>query len=63
MKAGLVKKMEDWSYSSFKDYAGLRNGTLCNKKILQQLSGFDENNFYKESYQVLDDDIIGNILE
>jgi hypothetical protein len=26
MKAGLVRKMEDWNYSSFRDYAGFRNG-------------------------------------
>ena len=33
LKAKLVKKMEDWDYSSFKDYCGLRKGTLCNKDI------------------------------
>ena len=31
--AGLVKKMEDWKFSSFRDYAGLRNGTLCNNLL------------------------------
>jgi len=31
-KAGLVKQDIDWEYSSAKDYAGLRNGTLINKK-------------------------------
>src|SRR4051794_16059206 len=33
LKAGLVKKLEDWEYSSFKDYAGLRNGTLIDKLL------------------------------
>lgn len=42
VKAGLVKHPEDWKYSSAQDYAGRRNGTLCNKemakKILWQLT-------------------------
>jgi REP element-mobilizing transposase RayT len=29
--AGLVKKPEEWAYSSFNDYAELRSGTLCDK--------------------------------
>lgn len=31
VRAGLVQNPEDWLYSSFRDYAGLRNGTLINK--------------------------------
>ena len=31
-KAGLVRKDEDWDYSSAKDYVGLRKGTLVNKE-------------------------------
>jgi putative transposase len=37
VKAGLVSKAEDWPYSSASDYAGLRNGTLCNKDLLDRL--------------------------
>ena len=33
VKAGLVAKATDWPYSSAADYAGLRNGTLCNKNL------------------------------
>ncbi|MEQ9301016.1 MAG: hypothetical protein RIF33_20750 [Cyclobacteriaceae bacterium] len=29
LSAGLVQKLEDWEFSSFRDYAGLRAGTLC----------------------------------
>ena len=29
-----VKKSEDWQYSSYLDYAGKRNGVLCNKDII-----------------------------
>lgn len=54
MKAKLVNKMEDWLFSSFKDYAGLRNGTLCNKGVSQLLLAIpsDDVEFYRESYQV-----------
>lgn len=33
VKAGLVKNLKDWAWSSYRDYAGLRNGTLCNKEL------------------------------
>lgn len=50
LKAGLVKKMEDWEFSSFRDYAGLRNGTLCNKEIAKQYCSFDPLDFMQVSY-------------
>ncbi|HEX7847567.1 MAG TPA: hypothetical protein VF476_17325 [Chitinophagaceae bacterium] len=30
VKANLVSKPEDWPYSSYSDYIGKRNGSLCN---------------------------------
>ena len=33
VKAGLVTRAEDWQYSSASDYAGLRNGTMCNQQL------------------------------
>lgn len=41
-KSGLVKKSMDWEFCSLKDYLGLRNGTLCNKKLALDLLGIDE---------------------
>src|SRR5690606_12545117 len=32
--AGLVTAPGNWKYASYSDYAGNRNGTLCNKKKL-----------------------------
>jgi len=52
LKADLVKKLEDWPYSSFLDYCGLRNGTLCNKKLLMNLTGYSLENFYHDSYNI-----------
>lgn len=40
-KAGLVTRLEDWEYSSFRDFAGLRNGTLCNKQIAARDCSYD----------------------
>lgn len=54
-KAGLARKLEDWPYSSFLDYSGLRNGTLCNKDLLMELTGYDLENFYGDSYGIIDD--------
>lgn len=32
-----VDKIEDWEFSSFRDYAGLRDGTLCNKELTKRI--------------------------
>ena len=61
LKAGLVKKMEDWEFSSFADYAGFRNGSLINKSLTSEILELDWGNFYEESYEVIDGDIIESI--
>jgi hypothetical protein len=33
VESHLVRSPADWEYSSYRDYAGLRNGTLVNKKV------------------------------
>ena len=58
MKANIVKMMEDWEFSSFRDYAGLREGNLCNKLLAANYCGFDENTFYKRSYELIEYDVI-----
>ena len=62
LKAGLVERMEDWDFSSFKDYAKIRNGSLCNQDLAKNLIGFDESNFIKESYAVIDNEKIAKIF-
>jgi putative transposase len=39
--AGIAAAMESWSFSSYQDYAELRNGTLCNRPLAAQLLDFD----------------------
>ncbi|QEC68720.1 transposase [Panacibacter ginsenosidivorans] len=49
--AKLVTSLNDWEYSSFKDYTGLRNGTLCNKKLAGQLIDTNWNDLATETYE------------
>ena len=58
VRAGLVKRPEDWVYSSYLDYAGLRGGTLPQLRIvleqlvdlrgLQNLSNVEVRQAYRE---------------
>lgn len=60
--AGLVSKMEDWEFSSFPDYAGFRNGNLCNQELARELLDISADNFYHESYNVINDDKINQLF-
>ena len=46
---GLVTKPEEWEFSSFRDFAGLRNGKLANQELAFSFTGFDKNNFKANS--------------
>lgn len=50
-KANLVTREQEWEFSSYRDYAGLRSGTLCNKSIANQLLDIplSSNEFIKQS--------------
>ena len=39
--AGLVTNPVDWEFSSCRDMAGLRNGTLCNQNLIRQELGLE----------------------
>ncbi|WP_460541171.1 transposase [Echinicola sediminis] len=60
IRAGLVNRMEHWEMSSFQDYAGFRNGSLCHKELAYQLLDLPSNpiHFIRESYALLPDDIV-----
>jgi hypothetical protein len=44
--AGLVKRAEDWEFSSYREYIGLREGTLPKPEIV--LSQFPSRQAYRE---------------
>ena len=64
LTAGLVHDMADWEFSSYKDYAGLRNGTLTNKNIAYQYIDLPEKSeeFVNMSKQVMSRDKIKKIF-
>jgi hypothetical protein len=37
LRAKLVSRLEDWEFTSYRDYAGQRAGTLSNKEMACQL--------------------------
>lgn len=61
-KAGLCAKMEDWEFSSFKDYIGQRNGTLCKIETALKMLNLERDCFYEDSYNSISDDKIKNLL-
>jgi REP element-mobilizing transposase RayT len=62
LKGNLVTKMEDWEYSSFKDYCGRRKGTLANMEIGIRLLDLNLKTFYEDSYRIINDDDIKKVL-
>ena len=55
LAAGLITDaIEAWKYSSFQDYFGFRNGTLCNSAMMFDLTGYDKGQFLSDSYANID---------
>jgi putative transposase len=57
VKANLVKRLEDWNYSSFQDYIGKRGGTLCSREAAFKYLPLNLSTIYEESYGVIADDL------
>jgi len=63
MIAGLVRKMEDWKYSSFKNYIRIIEDPLCNKILAKQLLDLPEKkDLYEMSYGVIDPEKLKNFM-
>ncbi|MBW7840900.1 MAG: transposase [Chitinophagaceae bacterium] len=50
LRAGLVKKIEDWPYSSFPGYCRIKEDDITNKQLLLDLTGYSLDTFYSDSY-------------
>jgi hypothetical protein len=61
--AGLVENMEDWEFSSYGAYAGIRNDSLINKYITYQYIEISDNpeRFIDLSMQVISQDKIAKL--
>ncbi|MGG9970346.1 transposase [Ferruginibacter sp. SUN002] len=57
LEAALVKDLDEWDYSSYKDYAGLRKGTLCNKELAVKYCGYESNSFIRSSNELIEENI------
>ncbi|MBK7121320.1 MAG: transposase [Chitinophagaceae bacterium] len=62
LKAGLVKRLTEWPYSSYLDYYNQRNGTICNKSLTMQLLELSEIDFKSEDNYEVKDDIIKRLF-
>lgn len=53
--AGLVKNLEEWQWSSYQDYVGLRHGNLCKKDVvLERFKNVEEyKNFMDSGYELV----------
>ena len=58
IRAGLAQRLNEWEFSSFKDYAQLRKGTICNRKLATEYCSYNPSNFVEESYSLFADDLI-----
>ena len=56
--SSLVKEMTDWEFSSYRDFAGLRNGTLTNIELALQLLDMHQRDFESESKLKVRDEVI-----
>jgi putative transposase len=57
--AGIVNNMEDWRYSSCRDYAGLRSGTLCNQNLAREMLDIQTNEIILK--KMLEEEYLKNI--
>jgi REP element-mobilizing transposase RayT len=63
VRAGLVTAPEDWPFSSYREYVGLRTGTLPEPSVvLGQFSGMRDYAQFVNAYLDTDKDCIANLL-
>ena len=63
VKGRLVLSPEQYPYSSFCDYALLRNGTICNKKLAEDLLNFQcGRDFISFSNEIVDPALVRRLF-
>lgn len=60
-RAGLVNALEDWKYSSFRQYVDQETGLPCNLNLVVSLTGYEIAGFYKDRYVQSDPEVLENI--
>lgn len=64
LRAKLVDNLEDWKFSSYMDYSGLRNGRLCHTKLTTELLDLPQkkSDLIQFSRQTIPEHIIEKII-
>jgi putative transposase len=62
LSAGLVKHYNEWQFSSWKDYFGYRNGSLCNKELAIEKLGLSQKDLKEENVMVINQKIVDYIF-
>jgi REP element-mobilizing transposase RayT len=63
VEAGLVRQAQDWEFSSYQEYIGLRQGTLPRPAVvLSQFPNRDAYRRFVESYKLADRNMISHLL-
>ena len=60
--AGLVSKLEDWEFSSFRDYAGMRDGRLVKKELAFQFVELEPEGFYEQSQLFVEEELLKRLF-
>ena len=58
LAAGIVKELINWPYSSYLDYAGWRDGNLCNKEIFFQLADLSIDDIIRRTNEKIEEQVI-----
>jgi len=62
LQAGLTEKLEDWEYSSFREYAGSGNTHLCNRSLAYSLFELNDRDFTQLPKTELNQDDLKHIF-
>jgi REP element-mobilizing transposase RayT len=60
--AKLATRLEDWEFSSFIDYSGLRDGSLCQRELATIHCDYHRESFIEKSYKLVDKKITDHFM-
>ena len=58
LRSGLVRKLENWPYSSFQEYITVPKLEFCNKQLATALLDLNGPRFYIDAYEAIDQELI-----
>ena len=60
--SGLVSNLEDWEFSSYRDYAGLRDGKLVQKALAREIIDLDFDDFVRQSQYLVEEELLKKLF-